>query len=322
MIPACAPTAPAANALPPLPSSLKILFIGTDAVLAGNRSGTGDSMTKAFPSMTLTDAAATFTAADVGSTITLAGWANPANNTTCLITAVPSSTQITFTNSAGVAETGSGTWQINGRISSVTDRIAGLIAVPTSGNGLVADVMTEASGKVLMSAIVAATTVQNNSAPDIGGLIAGLGNNDCSLYFYGKRESQVTGIVQSLHNTGDTHYIRASFNSTNTMRMIRNNGTLDSTTYATNAAIASTSMASWCWAFNNTGPEGQAFKNAASLGAPVTPGTQRPTDLATIRLGSGVTASGFSARAFGVFDTYATIADQALVDAYVSAVYV
>lgn len=324
MIPALQPNVGTPTPLPTLPSNLKILFLGVDSVLSGNRQGTGDSLSKSSPSMTLTDAAGNFTSADIGSTITLSGCPSSQNNTTSLITAVPSSTQITFTNSAGVAEAiPSATWRINGRITSITDRLAGIVATPNSGNGIVADVTSEANGKVRMASYIASATAQNNQGSDVGGLIASLGTRNMALYMYGQREQQVTSINFSLLNSGDTHHIRAVFASTNIMRMQRNNGSNNSTNIVTSASIATTSLFSWCWTWDNAGSAlMQAFRSATSLGAPVAPSSaQRPTDLDRIRLGSGTTGEGFSARAIGVFNDLPSTSDQSQVDAYVNFFY-
>jgi len=77
------------------------------------RTGTGDTIGGTAPAMTLTDAGASFTAADIGRSITLAGSTTPANDGTFVITAVGSSTEITYTNASGVAESfTSGTWSL------------------------------------------------------------------------------------------------------------------------------------------------------------------------------------------------------------------
>lgn len=72
--------------------------------------GTGDSFAVAAGVVTLTDAGATFTAADVGRFITIAGSTSPANDGTFLIEEYVDANNIKYTNAAGVTEAFSGTW--------------------------------------------------------------------------------------------------------------------------------------------------------------------------------------------------------------------
>jgi hypothetical protein len=72
----------------------------------------GDAIGGAAPNMTLTDAAALFTPALVGMSITISGATTPANNGTFLITGYTSPTVITYTNAAGVAEAFAGSWGV------------------------------------------------------------------------------------------------------------------------------------------------------------------------------------------------------------------
>ena len=75
--------------------------------------GTGDSFAFASPTVTLTDAGASFTSADIGRFITIAGATTGGNNGTFLIEGVPTGTTLTYTNTSGVAEAYTGTWTIN-----------------------------------------------------------------------------------------------------------------------------------------------------------------------------------------------------------------
>jgi hypothetical protein len=77
------------------------------------QSGTGDTIGGAAPNMTLADAGATFTAADVGRYITLAGATTGANNGTFLISSFTDANNIGFQNASGVAEAFPGTWSIS-----------------------------------------------------------------------------------------------------------------------------------------------------------------------------------------------------------------
>ena len=66
--------------------------------------GTGDSITFSTPNVTLTDAAALFTAAHVGQFITITGAATAANNGCFPITSVTPGTVLVYTNAAAVVE--------------------------------------------------------------------------------------------------------------------------------------------------------------------------------------------------------------------------
>jgi hypothetical protein len=83
---------------------------------ASTSNGTGDSITApSSGTQTLTDAGATFTNADIGRFITIAGSSGGLNDTTSLVTAVPSGTQITYLAAgSGVLEASfTGTWKVN-----------------------------------------------------------------------------------------------------------------------------------------------------------------------------------------------------------------
>lgn len=73
--------------------------------------GTGDSFAIAAGVVTLTDAGATFTAADVGRFITIAGSTSPGNDGTFLIEQFVDANNIKYTNASGVTEAFSGTWK-------------------------------------------------------------------------------------------------------------------------------------------------------------------------------------------------------------------
>lgn len=75
--------------------------------------GTGDNITGTAPDMTLTDAGASFTEADVGRWLTIAGATTGGNNGTFLIAGYTSGTVIDYYNAAGAAEAYTGTWTIN-----------------------------------------------------------------------------------------------------------------------------------------------------------------------------------------------------------------
>lgn len=74
--------------------------------------GTGDSFAFSTPTVTLTDAGATWTSADIGRYITIAGSTSPGNDGTFLIESVPSGTTLTYSNTSGVTEAYTGTWTI------------------------------------------------------------------------------------------------------------------------------------------------------------------------------------------------------------------
>ena len=75
--------------------------------------GTGDSFSVTGGVVTLTDAGASWTSADIGRFITIAGSTSPANDGEFLIETVPSGTTLTYTNASGVTEAYTGTWEIN-----------------------------------------------------------------------------------------------------------------------------------------------------------------------------------------------------------------
>ena len=75
--------------------------------------GTGDSFAFAAGLVTLTDAGATWTAADIGRFITIAGSTTPANDGTFLIEDVPTGTTLEYTNASGATEAYTGAWEIN-----------------------------------------------------------------------------------------------------------------------------------------------------------------------------------------------------------------
>ncbi|MBL9016279.1 MAG: VWA domain-containing protein [Myxococcales bacterium] len=75
--------------------------------------GTGDSFQKSGTTMTLTDAAGTFQGGHVGRTITIYGSTSAGNNGTFTITQLIGSSQIRYTNAAGVAEAFPGTYIID-----------------------------------------------------------------------------------------------------------------------------------------------------------------------------------------------------------------
>lgn len=75
--------------------------------------GTGDSFAVAAGVVTLTDAGASWTSADIGRFITIAGSTSPANDGEFLIEDVPTGTTLKYTNASGVTEAYSGNWEIN-----------------------------------------------------------------------------------------------------------------------------------------------------------------------------------------------------------------
>lgn len=91
----------------------KTLADENTATGAQTSTGTGDSFAFASPTVTLTDAGASFTSADIGRFITIAGATTGGNNGTFLIESVPTGTTLTYTNSSGAAEAYTGTWTIN-----------------------------------------------------------------------------------------------------------------------------------------------------------------------------------------------------------------
>ena len=134
--------------------------------------GTGDTIGGSAPNMTLVDAGATFSAGQVGQSITISGATTPANNGTFLITGFTSATQITFQNLSGVAESFSGTWTILGVPDS---NLAGIVADKTrTRTGAAGDVTTTGATNQVNSASAAFT------AADVGRVIkltGGTNNN-------------------------------------------------------------------------------------------------------------------------------------------------
>lgn len=83
--------------------------------LSGSQVGgfTGDSLTYSTGSVTLADATATFTTADVGKKICLSNCQDPGNNGVFTITSRPSATSVVFANASGVTETSSFAWSMD-----------------------------------------------------------------------------------------------------------------------------------------------------------------------------------------------------------------
>ena len=82
-------------------------------------SGTGDNFTFSGGNVTLTDAGASFTQADVGKQITIpAGSAlSPGNEGTFTIATVADANNVTYANASGVTEAYAGTWTLGGYVS-------------------------------------------------------------------------------------------------------------------------------------------------------------------------------------------------------------
>lgn len=89
-------------------------------------SGTGDSFvfTAGPNTVDLTDAGASFTQADVGKQITVAGSITPANDGTFTITVVVSATQVTWVNASGATEAFAGTWTLGSFVANATTSTA------------------------------------------------------------------------------------------------------------------------------------------------------------------------------------------------------
>lgn len=317
------PRASSSATLPPLPSNLVALFLGVDAVLTRNRSGTGNSITDSGASCTLTCPTGAFTADDVPQWITLSNWNNAGNNGTFRVSASPTGTTLTIANPTAVTETKAlGQWQLHGRVSSITDRVSGLVATPPSTAGsLVADITSETSGKVLVSSIDGALLFC--SVVDSGVLGVFSGNVDCSIWTYGKRLDTGTAIIAGLTNAAGNRFIRVNFAGATAMRMPRNDGTADSTDIVNTAAVNDLTMRRWAWCYDNTTSGAlQAFKDDVSLGAPVAPFTKTsPLAIDTLRLGSTTSSEAFTWRAMAFLSSYTSAADQAMLTAYVNAVY-
>lgn len=90
----------------------KTLSDETNSLGTQTQTGDGDTIGGTAPDMTLTDAGASFAAADIGRWITIAGATTGANNGTFIISGYTSATVITYYNASGVAEAYSGTWTI------------------------------------------------------------------------------------------------------------------------------------------------------------------------------------------------------------------
>jgi hypothetical protein len=79
----------------------------------GNVTGTGDSFAEAAGIVTLTDAAALFTADMVGDKITISGATSPGNDGTFTILSVGGGgTTVTYANATGMTEVFPGTWEV------------------------------------------------------------------------------------------------------------------------------------------------------------------------------------------------------------------
>ncbi len=323
------------SSLPALPASLKILFVAVDAVVTGAHSGTGDSLTKAGSIMTLTDSAGAFVANDHPSFITLAGWPSAANNGTWPTTSVPGATQISFTNAAGVAESSaSATYRCEGRCTSLTDRVAGIVCTPTGVSTALAIAIDATTGKKLLSSHSVLFTPLNMTGTDVGGVLSALaGDVDVSLYAYGMRglSGGTTGASRVVRIMGSSvnDFIQLAFSGTTNIRMLRSrsiapNSGSDSSNAASVAGVNVSDMRRWCVTRDNTagGPH-QAFRDETSLAAAVNPTSNKlPLQLDNITLGPTIANEfPFTWKAIGVFDTVASVGDQTSVRDYVNALY-
>jgi len=105
--------------------------------ITGSVNGVGDTIGGAAPAMTLTDAAALFTADMVGRFITIAGATSLANNGTFLITAFTNPSLITYTNNFGVAEAFAvGTWLVQADVKVGDLPAAGYVSQLNGTRGL------------------------------------------------------------------------------------------------------------------------------------------------------------------------------------------
>lgn len=98
------------------------LHLGADITVPPAVNGTGDTIGGAAPTMTLTDAAATFTVDMVKRNITISGATTGSNNGTFPIVGFTSTSVISYTNASGVAEAfTTGTWAVAGANFVVLD---------------------------------------------------------------------------------------------------------------------------------------------------------------------------------------------------------
>ena len=137
--------------------------------------GTGDTIGGAAPNMTLVDAAATFSAGQVGQSITVASATTGGNNGTFVITGYTSPTQITYQNHAGVAEAFPGTWSVLGVPDS---NVAAIVADKTrTRSGTAGDVSTNGADQITSAS-------GGFTASDIGRVIkiTGLTGNDNGVF--------------------------------------------------------------------------------------------------------------------------------------------
>ncbi len=89
---------------------------GTHWIARGEKNGLGNgvsALTKVSNTMTLVSSTAAFDASDLYKTIRIADATTLANESAFVITAVNSSTSVSYTNASGVAETFSGIWTID-----------------------------------------------------------------------------------------------------------------------------------------------------------------------------------------------------------------
>lgn len=94
--------------------ALRDYLVLTDITVPDEVTGTGDTIGGTAPTMTLTDAAGTFTADMVGRNITITGATTPANNGTFPVVGYTSATVISYTNASGVGEAFAGNWSVAG----------------------------------------------------------------------------------------------------------------------------------------------------------------------------------------------------------------
>ncbi len=181
--------------------------------------GTGDTIGGTAPNMTLTDSGATFSAGQVGQSITIASATTGANNGTFLITGFTSATQITYQNHAGVAEAFTGTWTVLGVPDS---NVAAVVADKTRSRlGTAGDVSTNGSNQLTSAS-------GGFTASDIGRVIklTGLTGSDNGVYLIAT-QGGTTATVTTLAGASVTFTTQSggTFEIGDRVYQLYNNGT-------------------------------------------------------------------------------------------------
>jgi hypothetical protein len=192
-----------ANAAGGLPASEAYTGIWTIYPFDEVRTGTGDNLAFGGGIVTLTDAGASFTQADVGKQILIAGSTTPANDGTFTIATVVDNNNVTFANASGVTEAFTGTWTLGSFVAN-----AGTTSVTTLGLlslGWSTDQWAGAWVEILTGPAAGQTrTVQGNTATTITPVRSFSVNPGACQFRFVRPTTSVTSSIFALGVIGAT----------------------------------------------------------------------------------------------------------------------